>query len=177
MWTPRALKAAVLSAAVVMTMSFAAPAQAGISTITDNAGDAGGPARLDIVAVKVNNAEGRIVTRVRFAERVAGSVIVSVDPRDAKGVRLVAIRKKDGTRRSYLLPGAFTNRDDPGSAVTCRGKDMKVRWRAKAVRLVLPSACLHEGEYGAIRFAVLTENGSDSDYAPHTGASRWLPRG
>lgn len=109
-------------------------------------------------------------------------MIVSVDPRAAKGVRLIAVRKKDGTLRSYLVPGAFTDRGNLGSGPTCPGADIKVRWRARSVRLVMPSKCLHHGNYGAIRFAVLTENGADSDYAPETrsgdlGSSRWLPRG
>jgi hypothetical protein len=44
-----------------------------------------------------------------------------------------------------------------------------------------PSA-LERGRYGAIRFAVLTEAGMDSDYAPQTRSgelrtTRWIPRG
>lgn len=132
----------------------------------------------------MDNADRRIVMRVGFAKLVTGTVLVSVDPRGAKGVLLIAVGKKDGTSKSYLVPGAFTDRGDIGSGPTCPGTDVKVRWRAKAVRMVLASKCLHHGNYGAIPFAVLTENGAgaDSDYAPqtrrgHLGSSRWLPRG
>jgi hypothetical protein len=49
--------------------------------------------------------------------------------------------------------------------------------------MVLPSRCLRGGDYGAIRFAVLTERGSgDTDVAPESangdiGVSGWIPRG
>jgi hypothetical protein len=38
---------------------------------------------------------------------------------------------------------------------------------------------MHRGNYGAVRFAVLTERVADSDYAPDTksGSSAWIPRG
>jgi hypothetical protein len=43
----------------------------------------------------------------------------------------------------------------------------------------LPAACLNSGNYGAVRFAVLTERESDTDYAPGspTTSSPWIPRG
>ncbi len=176
----RAVATLVLTAVVALPMGYASPAQAATWAVKDTAGDAGGAERLDIIGVTGDNAERRIVTRVRFAARVAGKVIVSVDPRGAKGVRLIAVRRRDGSLRSYVLPGAFTDRGGLGHGQTCPGADLSVRWRATAVRIAMPSTCLHDGDYAAVRFAVLTENGADSDYAPQTrqgiGSSRWVPR-
>ena len=62
-----------------------------------------------------------------------------------------------------------------------------MRWDdAKDVAVVrLPSRCLDEGDYGAVRFKVLTEIGSDTDLMPdQTGPndnvfpwSHWVARG
>ncbi len=64
---------------------------------------------------------------------------------------------------------------------------VEVRWDdAKDVAVVrLPSRCLDDGDYGAVRFKVLTEIGSDTDLMPDTtGASGnvfpwsgWVARG
>ena len=48
--------------------------------------------------------------------------------------------------------------------------------------LRMPSGCLHHGDFGAVRFAVLTEGargGGDTDDAPDArrGVTPWLPRG
>ena len=75
------------------------------------------------------------------------------------------------------LPGAFTDRRVAGER--CSG--FRVRWLddRPVVRMSMPSRCLDSGDYGAIRFAVLTERGSDTDYAPGgpADASAWIPRG
>jgi hypothetical protein len=42
----------------------------------------------------------------------------------------------------------------------------------------MPSRCLHDGDYGALRFVVLTEHGSDSDFAlPAPRGTDWVTRG
>jgi hypothetical protein len=46
----------------------------------------------------------------------------------------------------------------------------------------MPSRCLQDGDYGAIRFSVLTEREADTDLAPERPngtlrSSAWLPRG
>ena len=49
---------------------------------------------------------------------------------------------------------------------------------APTARLVLPRACLNGGDYGAVRFAVLTERGADTDIAPgRSNGSGWINRG
>ncbi|MQW77822.1 hypothetical protein GHK92_18275 [Nocardioides sp. dk4132] len=158
-------------------VATAPSAHAAREVVVDEAGDTT-KNRLDITHVTLRNNDRRIVARVEFAREVAGDLIVSVDPRRDTGIRLIAERKRDGSVRSSVLPGAFTDREgDDATEPTCT--DLKVRWRGTVARLALPSRCLHDGDYGALRFSVLTENGGDSDYAPETetGATGWVARG
>jgi hypothetical protein len=173
--------AAAVAAGLVTPCVLAASVHADSRVVVDPVGDAGGARRLDVTHVKVRNDEDAIVVRVKFARVTSGDLIVSVDPRRASGLRLVAERNASGDIRSQVLPGAFTDRSEPiVGDPPCT--DMGVRWRQEVARLTMPSSCLHNGDYGAIRFAVLTENGGDSDWAPQslsgqTGASRWIARG
>jgi hypothetical protein len=42
----------------------------------------------------------------------------------------------------------------------------------------MPQACLNGGDYGAVRFAVLTERVSDTDSAPDNASeTSWISRG
>jgi len=172
---------AALVLGVVGPVGVVAPAHAASRVLTDPAGDAGGVKRLDITRAKVRNRDHAVVARVTFAKAVAGDLIVSIDPRGAKGLRLVAERKRDGTITSRVLPGAFTDRGGAAGSEPCT--DLRVQWIQDVARLVMPSTCLHDGDYGAIRFAVLTENrATDSDYTPETdtgniGVSGWIARG
>ena len=136
------------------------------------------PRGLDIVAAAVDNRDHRIIARVRYTEAVRGDVIVSVDRRRGQGVRLVSEHRPRGETTSYVLPGAFTDRR-VDAEVRC--PRFRVRWLEDrpVVRMVLPARCLNAGNYGAVRFAVLTERGADADYAPGepVAASAWIPRG
>lgn len=143
--------------------------------MTDPAGDVGRPQRLDVTRAAVRNDDRLVVARVAFAEDRTGAVIVSLDPRGDSGLRLVATKKADGSVREQILPGAFTDGGDIDRPTPCRG--LRVRWAEDLARLAMPSACLHDGDYGAVRFSVLTENGADSDVAPDRGTSGWIPRG
>lgn len=176
MQTPSAALAAALAVGLLGPVGLAAPAHAAAQVVTDPAGDAGGVNRLDVTRVKVRNRDHAVIARVTFAKEVSGDLIVSVDPRRAKGLRLVAERRRDGAVTTHVLPGAFSDRGGPGRQ-TCT--TVEVRWVDDVARLVMPSTCLHGGDYGAIRFAVLTENGGDSDFAPETDAavSGWIRRG
>ena len=114
---------------------------------------------------------------VRFADDVRGDVIVSVDQRGGTGLRLISEHDPAGETTNYVIPGAFTDRRAEG--VRCPG--FRARWLEDrpVVRMAMPSRCLDSGDYGAIRFAVLTERGDDTDYAsgvPDEG-SAWIPRG
>ena len=165
---------------LVGPMGTAAPAQAAVSALTDPSGDAGGAKRLDVTHVKVDNLDNKIVARVTFAKPTTGDLIVSIDPRGKWGLGLIATRKGNGEVTAQVLPGSFTDRDGAGAEEICQ--DLGVRWDQDVARLVMPARCLHDGNYGAVRFAVLTENGADSDYVPDTadggiGVSGWIPRG
>jgi hypothetical protein len=102
---------------------------------------------------------------------------------------MVSEYRPNGTTRNYVVRGAFTDlpRQQRAAratnAIKCPG--YRVRWNAGTdrARLSLPSRCLHGGDYGAIRFAFLSEEGTtDSDWGPvsgsgQVGSSDWVPRG
>jgi hypothetical protein len=170
-------RACVLVATAVAAVCVATPSSAQQVAVTDPAGDAEGPG-LDIVAARVDNGDYRIVAWIRFEEEARGDVIVSVDRRHGRGLRLVNEHRPNGSDTNYVLPGAFTDKSS-GPDAQCPG--FRARWQADrpVVRLRLPADCLNSGSYGAIRFAVLTERRDDTDYAPEEpdDASSWLPRG
>ncbi|QIK66367.1 hypothetical protein G7072_08350 [Nocardioides sp. HDW12B] len=167
---------AVVAAVGTVAVSVA-PVAAQEGRVTDRRGDAHGRG-LDIVAASVDNGRDRLVARVSVVDAVRGDLIVSVEPRRGRGVRLVSEHRPDGETRSYVVPGAFTGRQ-VASAPRCDG--LRVRWFADRgmARMTMPSSCLAGGDYGAVRFAVLTERRRDTDYAPGAAvrASDWIPRG
>jgi hypothetical protein len=166
-------------AAAVLSLCVVSPAHAAVAILDDMVGDA--PAgELDIAGARLSNEDHRIVVRVRFDEVRRGDLIVSVDPRGARGLRLVSQYRPHGTTRNLILPGAFSNSGGGSEAVDCGG--YRVRWNddRDVARLVLPSTCLQDGDYGAVRFVVLTEpaaGGGDSDVAPESGSTPWIARG
>lgn len=89
--------------------------------------------------------------------------------------------RPSGRTRNYVVPGSFEDLARP--TTTC--KRLKVVWSTEHDRVTfrMPSRCLDGGDYGAVRFSVLTERKSgDADYAPETaggdiGVSEWIPRG
>jgi hypothetical protein len=138
----------------------------------DPAGDASEPG-LDIVSASVKNLDHTIVARVRFVESVRGELIVSIDPRGARGVRLVSEYRPVAHTESFVLPGAFTDGRGDDTAVDC--PRFRVHWSAErpVARPKLPPSCLQDGDFGAIRFAVLTERRSDTDHAPRRPTATW----
>ncbi|MDN4174175.1 hypothetical protein QWY28_14525 [Nocardioides sp. SOB77] len=171
---------AAATATTALLALAASPAHAATLRLDDPEGDAGGAKRLDVVGVTIRNDDDRVVVRVAFAEERNGDLIVSIDPRGARGLRLVAEKRGepggDGAIGQQVLPGAFTDTTTGPSPVTC--DSYRLTWAGDVARMVMPSDCLHDGDYGAIRVAVLTENGADSDYAPgEQGATRWIARG
>lgn len=174
----RISKAAVVAALVLgvaAPLGLASPVHAASTEVTDPVGDAGGPQRIDVTRAAVHNDDRRLVARVSLAADRKGDIIVSVDPRGDSGLRLEASKAADGSVTDEILPGAFTDGGDVDRPTPCRG--LRVRWAEDVARLAMPSACLHDGDYGAVRFSVLTENGADSDLAPDRGSSDWVPRG
>ena len=169
----------LLSGAVVLAaLLLAAPAHADDLTVEDPSGNGSDPRGLDVTSATLHNRGDRIVVDVAFAEAGRGDLIVSIDPRRARGVRLVSEYRPVSHTRNYVVAGAFGDRRPGHRAVDCRG--FRVRWSPEepTVRLVLPARCLRDGEYDEVRFAVLTERGADDDYAPgEQGASGWVARG
>jgi hypothetical protein len=174
-------------AVLLPALALPAAAHARSVAVDDPTGDAT-VEQLDFTRVKLSNHDDRIVATAHFVEAVRGDVIISVDPRGHRGLRLVSDYRPEGTTRNYVVPGAFTDsagRRAPRAVdgIDCAG--YQVRWNADKdrVRLVLPSTCLRGGDYGAVRFAFLSEDdGSDSDWGPETadgnvGSSSWIPRG
>jgi hypothetical protein len=137
---------------------------------------------LDITRVTVRNLDRTVVAKVWFGDAVRGDVIVSIAPRGATGLRMVSEYRSVGHVQNAVLSGAFTDRDAPADTPKCRA--LRVSWSADEPRVTMrmPSRCLNGGDYGAIRFAVLTERGPDTDWAPErpdgeVGPSPWVPRG
>jgi hypothetical protein len=163
--------------AAVLSLGVAAPVTAAVGPLGDPTGDAGGG--LDVVHSTLDNRDRSIRITVRFDEAERGDLIVSVDPRGAHGVRLVSEYRPAGKTKNFVVAGAFTDKR-VGGVLKCAG--FKVRWNADTdrARLTLPSTCLQDGDYGAVRFSVLTEraSGGDADLAPDDEtSSAWIPRG
>src|SRR5688572_12831230 len=102
------LRTFLVGAAVAAMTAMAAPAVALSETVTDPAGDAAGRG-LDVTRVVVRNDDRRIVVRASFVAAVRGDLIVSIDPRGARGVRLVSEHRPAGTTRNSVLPFAFSD--------------------------------------------------------------------
>ena len=173
------LRALGTSAAALCTiLAAAAPAVAQRDAVTDPAGDASTHA-LDVVHVAVDNRDDEVVATIRFTAAVRGDLVVSLDPRGGRGVRVVSRYRPVAHTSNVVLGRAFTDRHGSGGPVECQG--LRVRWSTETpvVRLRLPSTCLAGGDYGAIRYAVLTEDprGGDDDATPDDGAAGWVARG
>jgi len=161
---------ALLAATLALTPGSAMAQRA---TVTDPAGDAAGRG-LDVTSVRVANKDHRIVTTVRFVKTRRGELIVFLDPRGPhRGVTMVSRYRPQGTTRNFVLSNAG-NDDTP--RVRCPGFTVAWRPARDLARMVLPSTCLRRGDYGAIRFAFLTErNAADVDFS--SDWSPFIPRG
>ncbi|QWC84545.1 hypothetical protein KLP28_13355 [Nocardioidaceae bacterium] len=191
------ISAARTTAALVTTAGLAlggavlSPASAATDSARDRVGDASSAPNvrpMDITGVTVRNRDRSVVVLTRFARSVKGFLIVSIDPRGGEGVRLVSQRRNRPIDEDSVVRGAFTDAEFNGDgepeeppAVECPG--YRVTWSDddRLARMVLPSTCLAGGDYGAIRYAALTEvgGGGDSDVA-HVGRTArkdWVARG
>jgi hypothetical protein len=172
----------LLAGVVTATLLMAPPAGAASQIITDPAGDGYKGPRLDITLGALSNKDRVIRVGVEFVKVASGDLIVFLQARGGGTYRVVSQLDQSGEDSAQsdflLVPGS----QEP---VTCAG--LKVRWDdAEDVAVVrLPSRCLDDGDYGAVRFKVLTEIGSDADLMPdQTGAngnvfpwSPWVARG
>ncbi|MFC4786087.1 hypothetical protein ACT8ZV_16530 [Nocardioides sp. MAHUQ-72] len=189
MTASRLRRTAPVLATLVAVLAVPTSASAQVEVASDPVGDAANG--LDFTRVKVSNEDERIVVTATFDRARRGDLAVSIDPRGKRGLRLVSEYRPRGTTRNQVVLGAFTDGSgakvlgkaaDEGT-VTCAG--FRVRWNAdtERARMTLPSSCLHDGDYGAIRFSYLSEDdGADVDSGPDTdsgdiGSSAWIPRG
>lgn len=166
-----AAAAAVLVAASVPS----APVYAQSLTYDDAIGDTLGPG-LDITAVVVRNRDRSVLATVSFRRDRRGDLILGLQTRDGDGIGVVNEHRPAREDRSFTF-------DD--SSRLCRG--LRVSWQGTTATLRLPSQCFAKGDYGALRFFVLTEDVpnriSDIDLVPNrvdgqqVTWSRWIPRG
>ena len=161
---------AVASLAATLALT-PGPAIAQRATVADPAGDAAGRG-LDVMNVRVANNDQSIVTMVRFVQTRRGELIVFLDPRGPhRGVAMVSRYRPKGTTTNFVLSNSTND-----TRVKCPG--FTVAWRPgrDLARMRLPSTCLRRGDYGAIRFAFLTErDAADVDFS--SAWSPFIPRG
>ena len=174
----RIFSGTIAAVAFLAATSLAATAHAAQATFIDPAGDGAKGDRLDITAATVRNDDRRIVVTTSYVRVARGDLIVFLKARGIPGgLRVVSEHRPAGEDRTYLL-------DRRGDEQECGG--LRVTWDAleDTSRVRLPSACFHDGDYGAVRIALLTEIGAaDVDIAPDADAgnglgwSRWVARG
>lgn len=152
-----------------------APASAQQVVIDDPSGNAS-QGEIDFTRVTLDNGDHAVTARLRLYNARSGTLIVSVDPRGGRGVRMISEYDPVGHTTNYVVDGAFGESHPAHEPSQCKG--FRVNWSMERpiVTLKLPSSCLDGGDYGAVRFAVLTEGDSGSD-ADDARGTRWVPRG
>ena len=161
--------AVVLGSSLVAVVLGAAPASAQQLTVADPPGDSS--SGLDILGVTVRNADQAIVAELTVDDATRrGDIVVSVDPRSAGGVRLVTEFRPTRHSDVYLVRKAFTDHAQGHKQIPCAGLQLNqgTSSAGATITLRMPSTCLHDGNYGALRFGVLIEDpsGGDRDWAP-----------
>jgi len=159
--TPTRMTSIVLSTCLMtaLAIGLAPAASAAELTVTDPARDNAGRG-LDIVSAVVDNDDYVLTGTVSVSADRDGTLIVGLKAHDRGLVRVVSKHHEAGRSRSLLI--------DNDGRVTCDG--LTVRWNAKArsATFSVPSTCLWDGNYGAVRPWFLTEgldSGSDVDFA------------
>lgn len=142
-----------------LAIGLAPAASAADLTVTDPSRDNAAKG-LDIVSGVIENDDYRLSGTVSFRSDRDGTLVVGLKAHDRGLVRVVSKHREGGGARSLLI--------DNDGRVTCDG--LVVRWNAMAgsVRFSVPSTCLWNGNYGALRPWFLTEgldSGSDIDVA------------
>ena len=98
---------------------------------------------------------------------------------------MISVHRPNGQDRDVIEPFALIGGDDgdpvEDADVNTDCPRYRVTWSDddRVARMVLPSRCLAGGDYGAIRYAVLTEVGADSDLAHYgrRGQRTYVARG
>ena len=144
---------------------LATAAQAEHLSGADPAGDGQKGRALDITGFRLANNDRAIVVAISFVRTARGDL----------GVRLVD--------RTGAEVAVFNTHRASGDAVSVWSEDgvqrcpnVRVRWNDEtdSVRLRLPSGCYQDGDYGAVRAKVITEIGSDADFAPKSANGSWV---
>lgn len=151
-----------------LAIGLAPAASAAELTVTDPARD-NAAAGLDFVSAVLQNNDYTVTGSVSFRADRAGTLIVGLKASDRGLVRLVSRHRAGGGSRSFLI--------DADGRLVCDG--MTVSWnnRSATASFSIPSTCLWEGNYGAVRPWFLTEgldSGADVDIAR---TSTFIPRG
>jgi len=149
---------------------WSAPAFAQSLKVSDPSGDGLHGSRLDITAVKVANRDHAIVTTISLERVGHGHVAVWIQARG------------DSPHSAVAVVGYHRARGDKSQLLTAAGiqecDGLRVRWEEATdrVRARMPSRCLADGDYGAVRVRTITEinGGDDADLAPNGPAGRWF---
>jgi len=175
---------ATVALSVAGVLLGAAPASAQDLAVTDPLGDVG-INTLDILSVTLKSGDRSIVAAIEVEDATRdGNLTVSVDPRGGTGVRIVSKFRATGGTKSYVLRRAFTDKGTSSKKVKCKVK-VGDGWSGAGnpvITLRIPSRCVAGGNYGALRFAAVSDLGGDRDLAPVTkrgrlGVSGWVARG
>jgi hypothetical protein len=124
---------------------------------------------LDLLSATIDNTDYALSVHVGYTRHRSGNTIVGVDARGRETLRVVNSHHAHGRDRTMLL--------DSDRRIACDGLASRWRPRAAELTLVVPSACLWDGDYGALRTWVLTEplhSGADVDQLVQHA---WVARG
>ena len=174
MTTTRPLKSlsiAGLLIGLILPVSIAVgaqTAQAATLTFTDPSGDTS-RAGLDLVSATLDNADYTASIDINFKAHKSGTTVVGLRARGRGTLRIANLHNADGRDRTFLLNNS--------GRIACDGLSANWREKSAALHIEVPSSCLWQGNYGAIRPWLLTEglkSGSDVDYA---ATDAWTPRG
>ena len=150
-------------------IALSAPvAYAAETTLKDPSGDNAGPG-LDLLSANIQNDDYTMTISVDYRVHRSGTTIVGLKARDRGVLRVVNQHDTGGPDRTLLL--------DKDGRIACDG--LLAVWNGNRAQLTLsvPSTCLWQGNYGAVRPWVLTEglnSGSDIDFLTTDG---WIARG
>lgn len=167
----------VAAAAALLLSPFAvpAPALADTEVVADEIGDGADGPDLDIIELRLRNGAKRIVVTTTYAQVANGDQIIFLKAQQLPGTIRVVSERRAGQDRDFLLNGK-------GEKLRC--PKLSTTWDSvtSTSRVVLPAKCFHDGDYQAVKTFLLTEIGSDTDWAPEDlqGEIRftdWIDRG
>lgn len=165
----------VATIVLVLVLGTGGPATAQGLSFADPAGDTALGRGLDITQVTFRNRDHAITASVEFRRVKRAHLIVAFQTRSGSVAALVS---------KYRPVHGDKNRVETRGGDRCRG--FAVTWDASAETAVMrmPARCFRGGNYGAVRFFVVTEDRQGAfDVAPDAEGrrwfswSQWVPRG